>query len=77
MNPSPYRRGSFSSFFAVRAGGYTPGVDRTPLPLDILLKDLHQGTKSEFRSGDKTLVKYPNGWGEFHPFSNGNISAEW
>ena len=68
---------AFSTFFAVRSGGYHPGVDRRPAPLDILLGELHQWSSWEQGEIENNQVMFPQGWDTFHPFSGGELSSEW
>ena len=68
---------AFSVFFAVFSDGYDSGVDRRPLPIDVLLRNLHLGvTKQEKLAGDNHVM-YPQGWDEFHPFEYGELSSDW
>ena len=68
---------AFSTFFAVRSDGINPGVDTNPLPLDVLLGDLHHGVANLRHSSEENSVMYPEGWGTFHPFSEGQLTSDW
>ncbi len=66
---------AYSTFFAVRRPGFGGGVDRTPLPLDVLL---HRTLKPDTPApGEPYLVTYPEGKMSMPPFSYGAAASDW